>query len=122
MKITWYGHSAFRLDFGRHAVLIDPYFTGNPAFVSDPAVAMRGASHVLLTHGHSDHVGDTIDIARKTGAAAAARPTPMSAFPLAPKHHSKAARTLLSPAKCGARSVLVDKVDHSIRACSSHRR
>ena len=33
MQITWYGHSAFRLDFGGKAVLIDPFFTGNPAFV-----------------------------------------------------------------------------------------
>ena len=38
MQITWYGHSAFRLDFGKSAVLIDPFFTGNPAFVSDKAV------------------------------------------------------------------------------------
>jgi L-ascorbate metabolism protein UlaG (beta-lactamase superfamily) len=68
MQITWYGHSAFRLDFKGQAVLIDPFFTGNPAFVSDKAAAMKGVSHVLLTHGHSDHVGDTLDIARSTGA------------------------------------------------------
>jgi L-ascorbate metabolism protein UlaG (beta-lactamase superfamily) len=68
MQITWYGHSAFRLDFGGHAVLIDPFFTGNPAFVSDRAAAMQGISHILLTHGHADHVGDTLDIARTTGA------------------------------------------------------
>ena len=68
MKITWFGHSAFRLDFDGHAVLIDPFFTGNPAFASDPATAIRGVSHILLTHGHGDHVGDTLDIAGKTGA------------------------------------------------------
>ena len=33
MQITWFGHSAFRLDFAGNAVLIDPFFTGNPAFV-----------------------------------------------------------------------------------------
>jgi L-ascorbate metabolism protein UlaG (beta-lactamase superfamily) len=68
MQITWYGHSAFRLDFAGKAVLIDPFFTGNPAFVSDKAAAVRNVSHVLLTHGHGDHVGDTLDIAKQNGA------------------------------------------------------
>src|SRR5215475_11599519 len=68
MQITWYGHSAFRLDFGGSAVLIDPFFTGNPAFVSDKAAAIKGVSHVLLTHGHGDHVGDTLEIAKTNGA------------------------------------------------------
>jgi L-ascorbate metabolism protein UlaG (beta-lactamase superfamily) len=68
MKITWYGHSAFRLDFGTSAVLIDPFFTSNPAFAGETAKAMDGATHVLVTHGHGDHVGDTLDIAAKTGA------------------------------------------------------
>lgn len=68
MEITWFGHSAFRLDFKGTAVLIDPFFTGNPAFVSDRGAAIKGVSHILLTHGHGDHVGDTLAIARETGA------------------------------------------------------
>jgi L-ascorbate metabolism protein UlaG (beta-lactamase superfamily) len=68
MQITWYGHSAFRLDFRNKAVLIDPFFTGNPAFVSDKAAATHGVTHIVLTHGHADHVGDTLEIARATGA------------------------------------------------------
>src|ERR1043166_5102340 len=68
MQITWYGHSAFRLDFGQHAVLVDPFFTGNPAFVSDMAAAIKGVSHIVLTHGHGDHVGDALDIAKQNGA------------------------------------------------------
>lgn len=68
MQITWYGHSAFRLDFGGRAVLIDPFFTGNPAFVSDRDTAMKNVGHIVLTHGHADHVGDTLDIAKATGA------------------------------------------------------
>lgn len=68
MQITWYGHSAFRLDFAGKAVLIDPFFTGNPAFVSDKAAAIRGATHIVLTHGHADHVGDALEISAETGA------------------------------------------------------
>ena len=68
MKITWYGHSAFRLDFADKGVLIDPFFTGNPAFEGDRDAAVRGVTHVLITHGHGDHVGDTLAIAAETGA------------------------------------------------------
>ena len=49
-------------------VLIDPFFTGNPAFVGDPEAASAGATHIVLTHGHSDHVGDSVAISRQTGA------------------------------------------------------
>ncbi|MGD9784867.1 MAG: metal-dependent hydrolase [Hyphomicrobiaceae bacterium] len=71
MKMTWLGHSAFRLDVGRSVVLIDPFLTGNATFersglaLSD---AIAGTTHVVLTHGHGDHVGDTVAIAAKTGA------------------------------------------------------
>jgi L-ascorbate metabolism protein UlaG (beta-lactamase superfamily) len=68
MQITWYGHSAFRLDFAGKAVLIDPFFTGNPAFASDKAAAIKNVAHIVLTHGHGDHVGDTLDIARANDA------------------------------------------------------
>ena len=68
MQITWFGHSAFRLEFGDKAVLIDPFFTGNPAFISDKAAATKSVTQIVLTHGHFDHVGDTLDIAQTTGA------------------------------------------------------
>ncbi len=68
MQITWFGHSAFRLDFAGHAVLIDPFFTGNPAFVSDKQAAVKGVTHIVLTHGHGDHVGDALEISEATGA------------------------------------------------------
>jgi L-ascorbate metabolism protein UlaG (beta-lactamase superfamily) len=68
MQITWFGHSAFRLDFAGKGVLIDPFFTGNPAFSGDRNAAIAGVTHILISHGHSDHVGDTLDIAAGTGA------------------------------------------------------
>jgi L-ascorbate metabolism protein UlaG (beta-lactamase superfamily) len=68
MRIVWYGHSAFRLEFADKIVLIDPFFTGNPAFHGDRDKASAGATHILITHGHADHVGDTLAIAQSTGA------------------------------------------------------
>jgi L-ascorbate metabolism protein UlaG (beta-lactamase superfamily) len=67
MKITWFGHSNFRLEFGGKVVLIDPFFTGNPSFKGDRDAAIKGATHILVTHGHADHIGDTVPIAEKTG-------------------------------------------------------
>ncbi|OLP55443.1 metal-dependent hydrolase [Rhizobium rhizosphaerae] len=69
MKITWLGHSAFHLETAQAKILIDPFFTGNPGF--DEATrkdAASGLTHILLTHGHGDHVGDTIALAKETGA------------------------------------------------------
>lgn len=68
MRVVWFGHSAFRLEFADKIVLIDPFFTGNPAFDGDRAQATAGATHILVTHGHGDHVGDTLEIAEATGA------------------------------------------------------
>jgi L-ascorbate metabolism protein UlaG (beta-lactamase superfamily) len=68
MKITWFGHSAFRLDFADKVVLIDPFFTGNPGFEGNPEQAAEGVTHILVTHGHGDHIGDTVAIAKASGA------------------------------------------------------
>lgn len=68
MKITWFGHSAFRLEFADAIVLIDPFFTGNPAFQGDVETASAGVTHILVTHAHGDHVGDTLAIAKASGA------------------------------------------------------
>jgi L-ascorbate metabolism protein UlaG (beta-lactamase superfamily) len=68
MKITWFGHSTFRLDFAGKVVLIDPFFTGNPAFEGERKRATEGATHILITHGHADHIGDAVEIAAATGA------------------------------------------------------
>lgn len=69
MKITWLGHAAFRIETGKAKILIDPFFTGNPSFdATKRKEATAGLTHILLTHGHGDHVGDTVAIAKETGA------------------------------------------------------
>lgn len=70
MKLTWLGHSAFRVEFGDARILIDPFLTGNPSFKGDVRQASDGATHILITHGHNDHVGDAVEICRRTGAIA----------------------------------------------------
>lgn len=67
MKITYFGHSAFQLEADGRRVLIDPFLSDNPtAAVSEDAVT---ADTILLTHAHNDHVGDTVDIAKRNNAA-----------------------------------------------------
>jgi L-ascorbate metabolism protein UlaG (beta-lactamase superfamily) len=66
MDIRFLGHAAFELTEGDTRVLIDPFLTGNPkAAVSADEVE---PTHIFLTHGHADHIGDTADIAKRTGA------------------------------------------------------
>lgn len=65
-SITWLGHGTFLFDLDGKQVLIDPFFTGNPS-ASTTAAAMK-ADFIVVTHGHGDHVGDTVEIARRTGA------------------------------------------------------
>ncbi|RJE79522.1 metal-dependent hydrolase [Paracoccus sp. JM45] len=65
MKLIWLGHSGFRLETGDAVILIDPWITGNPAFPQDQRdQAIKGATHILLTHGHGDHSGDALALAR----------------------------------------------------------
>src|SRR5579875_3707067 len=70
MEVRFLGHAAFELADGDTTVLIDPFLTGNPkaAISADDAAATT----ILLTHGHGDHIGDTVAIAKRTGATAVA--------------------------------------------------
>lgn len=66
VTVTYYGHSAFGLSDGESTVLVDPWFTGNPAAtISADDVS---ADTILITHAHDDHVGDALPIAKRTGA------------------------------------------------------
>ena len=66
MKLTFLGHACFDLFDGAYHVLTDPYLTGNVlAAAKADEVA---ADFILVSHCHGDHLGDTLDIARRTGA------------------------------------------------------
>lgn len=70
MKMTWFGHSCFRVETGESRILIDPFLTGNPTFEKADIPVQKvidGVTHVALTHGHEDHVGDTVRVCKETG-------------------------------------------------------
>ena len=64
--LTYLGHAAFLLEGDGKAVAIDPYLSGNPK-ASHEATQINPQT-ILLTHAHNDHVGDTVAIAKRTGA------------------------------------------------------
>jgi len=66
MDIRFLGHAAFELSDGDTKVLIDPFLTGNPKAAVE--AGELEATTILLTHGHIDHIGDTVAIAKRTGA------------------------------------------------------
>ena len=65
-KYIWYGHGTHGLETGGYKVVIDPFFTDNPS-ASATADEVE-ADFIVVSHGHGDHVGDVIKIAKRTGA------------------------------------------------------
>jgi len=68
MKLTWYGHAAFRIEIKSAVILIDPFITGNSTAPVSVEEAGSSVTHIILSHAHGDHVGDTAAIAKKTKA------------------------------------------------------
>jgi L-ascorbate metabolism protein UlaG (beta-lactamase superfamily) len=66
VDVRWLGHAAFELQAGGTTVVVDPFLGGNPAAAVGPDEVQPDV--ILLTHGHGDHLGDTVDIAKRTGA------------------------------------------------------
>lgn len=65
-QITFYGHGTFGLKIDEFQILIDPFFNGNPSTQIKPEDLKP--DFLLITHGHGDHVGDAVEIAKRTGA------------------------------------------------------
>lgn len=66
MEVSYHGHSVVRVKTDSHNILIDPFISGNEACDLDPSTVETDV--ILLTHGHNDHVGDTVDIANRNDA------------------------------------------------------
>jgi L-ascorbate metabolism protein UlaG (beta-lactamase superfamily) len=66
MDIRFLGHACFELSDGDTRVLVDPFLSGNPKAAAEAGDVEP--THIFLTHGHVDHLGDTVDIAKRTGA------------------------------------------------------
>lgn len=64
MKVTFLGHAALLVEDVNFKALIDPFLTGNPNYKPDPSHT-EGITHIFITHGHGDHIGDAIAIAQK---------------------------------------------------------
>jgi L-ascorbate metabolism protein UlaG (beta-lactamase superfamily) len=67
VKITWLGHSAFKIEIAEKIVLVDPWLSGNPT-AAVKASEITKADIVYVTHDHHDHLGDAFDICKRTGA------------------------------------------------------
>ena len=66
IKITWYSHACFLIETDQSKLLTDPFISGNP--LSTVKADAIETDYILVSHGHGDHLGDTVDIAKRTGA------------------------------------------------------
>jgi len=67
LKLRFHGHSCWGMEDGEHTLLIDPFLTGNPQ-ADIRAEDVDKLDAILVSHGHGDHLGDAVEIARRTGA------------------------------------------------------
>jgi L-ascorbate metabolism protein UlaG (beta-lactamase superfamily) len=66
LKVTWYSHACVLIETAGTNLLVDPFISGNPLAPVKPDEIP--ADYIFVSHGHGDHVGDTVDIAKRTGA------------------------------------------------------
>lgn len=67
MEITYYGHSCFSIGVSKKTILFDPFITGNP-LAKNIDLKKITADYILISHGHNDHIGDAIALAKQTQA------------------------------------------------------
>lgn len=65
-KVTWYSHASFLIETDKARLLVDPFLTDNPLSPVKPDDIQ--ADYIFVSHGHGDHVGDSVPIAKRTGA------------------------------------------------------
>ena len=65
-RVGWLGHACLQVETAGNTILIDPYLTDNPAAAAKASEV--AADFILVSHGHGDHVGDSVAIAKRTGA------------------------------------------------------
>jgi len=73
MKIRWLGHAAFEVKAKEGTIYIDPFLSGNPKAAAKPE-EIKKADLIFVTHDHSDHMGDAVNIAKRNGATVVAIP------------------------------------------------
>jgi L-ascorbate metabolism protein UlaG (beta-lactamase superfamily) len=65
MQAIYHGHSFVEIETDQGSILIDPFVTNNPKCdTSLESIFTKKITHIILTHGHSDHIGDTVEIAK----------------------------------------------------------
>jgi L-ascorbate metabolism protein UlaG (beta-lactamase superfamily) len=72
VKITWYSHACILLDTENTKILVDPFITGNPLAPVDAEEIE--ADYIFVSHGHADHIGDTLEIAKRCNSVVVANP------------------------------------------------
>jgi L-ascorbate metabolism protein UlaG (beta-lactamase superfamily) len=97
-KLTWLGHATFRLETGGNTILIDPWVMGNPS-CPDQEKKVKHVDAMLCTHGHFDHIGDAVAIAREHN------PVVVGIFELATWMQKKGAKQISPMNKGGSQTV-----------------
>lgn len=68
INVRWFGHGTYGLEIGAHRIIVDPFFAPDNPVAPVTVDEVEGADFILQTHGHGDHISDTVALAKRTGA------------------------------------------------------